>query len=83
MGLKLYVDADPDVRFIRRLQRDLAERGRTVESVVAQYLRTVRPMHQSYVEPTRKNADLVVDTSSGSHSGLMEGVDRVLASRCA
>ncbi len=83
MGLKLYVDADPDLRFIRRLQRDLAERGRTVESVVAQYLQTVRPMHQSYVEPTRKNADLVVDTSCGSHPGLTEGVDRVLASRCA
>ena len=81
MGLKIYVDANPDLRFIRRLQRDLVERGRTVESVVAQYLQTVRPMHYRYVEPTRMNADLVVDTSSGSHTGLIEAVDRALAAR--
>lgn len=81
MGLKIYVDANPDLRFIRRLQRDLVERGRTAESVVAQYLQTVRPMHHRYVEPTRMNADLVVDTSSGSHTGLIEAVDRALASR--
>ena len=81
MGLKIYVDASPDLRFIRRLQRDLVERGRTVESVVTQYLQTVRPMHQRYVEPTRMNADLVVDTCSGSHTGLIEAADRALASR--
>jgi uridine kinase len=81
MGLKVYVDADPDLRFIRRLQRDLAERGRTVESVITQYLQTVRPMHQRYIEGTRENADLVVDTSSGSLPGLIEAVDRALASR--
>ena len=81
MGLKIYVDADADLRFIRRLKRDLAERGRTAESVVAQYLQTARPMHQQHVEPTRMNADVVVDTSSGSHRGLIEAVDRALASR--
>jgi uridine kinase len=84
MSLRIYVDANPDLRFIRRLQRDLVERGRTVESVVAQYLQTVRPMHYRHVEPTRINADLVVDTSSGapaSHAGLIEAMDRVLASR--
>jgi uridine kinase len=63
MDLKVYVEADADIRFIRRLRRDILERGRTVESVVAQYLRTVRPMHQLYVEPTRAYADLVVDNT--------------------
>jgi uridine kinase len=84
MSLKIYVDANPDLRFIRRLQRDLVERGRTVESVVEQYLQTVRPMHHRYVERTRMHADVVVDTSSGSsesHADLIEAVDRALASR--
>jgi uridine kinase len=81
MGLKLYVNADPDLRFIRRLQRDLAERGRTVESVITQYLQTVRPMHRRYIEATKENADLVVDTSLGSHPGLIEAVDGALAFR--
>jgi uridine kinase len=63
MGLKVYVEADADIRFIRRLRRDILERGRTVESVVEQYLTTVRPMHQLYVEPTRAHADLVVDNT--------------------
>jgi uridine kinase len=79
MSLKIYVDADPDLRFIRRLQRDLLERGRTPESVITQYLQTVRPMHRMYIEATKRNADLVVDTSSGSVSGLVEVVDQALA----
>jgi uridine kinase len=83
MGLKIYVDADADLRLIRRLQRDLRERGRTPECVIVQYLQTVRPMHRKYVEPTKSNADLVVDTSSGSYPGLIEAVDGALASRRA
>src|SRR5262245_44767392 len=60
LDLKVYVDADPDVRFIRRLQRDVAERGRTPASVIDQYLTTVRPMHLQFVEPSKRYADVIV-----------------------
>lgn len=58
--VKLFVDTDADVRFIRRLQRDLAERGRTTESVIRQYLTTVRPMHLEFVEPSKRYADVII-----------------------
>ena len=58
--IKIFVDTDPDIRFIRRLRRDLAERGRTLDSVVGQYLGTVRPMHLDFVEPSKRWADLVI-----------------------
>jgi uridine kinase len=58
--IKLYVDTDADVRLIRRLQRDIEERGRTVQSVIGQYLSTVRPMHLEFVEPSKRYADLIV-----------------------
>lgn len=58
--VKVYVDTDADLRFIRRLMRDVAERGRTVESVVMQYLKTVRPMHLAFVEPAKRYADVIV-----------------------
>ncbi|MGD2207477.1 MAG: uridine kinase [Anaerolineae bacterium] len=60
MDVKIYVDTDVDIRFIRRLQRDIAERGRTVESVIHQYLATVRPMHQEFVEPSKRCADVII-----------------------
>ena len=60
LDIKLYVDTDADVRFIRRLLRDTRERGRTVESVVAQYMDVVRPMHLQFVEPTKRYADLII-----------------------
>ena len=60
MDVKIYVDTDPDIRFIRRLQRDIAERGRTMESVIHQYLATVRPMHQEFVEPSKRYADVII-----------------------
>jgi uridine kinase len=60
MDIKLFVDTEGDLRFIRRLQRDIAERGRTVESVIEQYLRTVRPMHLEFVEPTKRYADIII-----------------------
>lgn len=60
MQIKLFVDADADLRFIRRLQRDVQERGRSVESVINQYLTTVRPMHLEFVEPSKRYADLII-----------------------
>jgi uridine kinase len=60
MDIKLFVDTEGDLRFIRRLQRDMRERGRTVESVIEQYLRTVRPMHLEFVEPTKRYADIII-----------------------
>ena len=60
MSLKIYVDTASDVRFIRRLQRDISERGRSTESVVNQYLETVRPMHKQFIEPTKRNADVIL-----------------------
>jgi len=58
--LKLFVDTDADLRFIRRLQRDIQERGRTTESVILQYQATVRPMHLEFVEPSKRYADLII-----------------------
>jgi len=58
--IKIFVDTDSDIRFIRRLQRDIAERGRTMDSVVNQYLETVRPMHLEFVEPSKRYADLII-----------------------
>lgn len=60
MDIRIYVDTDGDVRFIRRLVRDIRERGRSVESVVSQYCDTVRPMHLDFVEPSKRYADLIV-----------------------
>lgn len=58
--IKVFVDTPDDIRFIRRLERDITERGRTLESVISQYLNTVRPMHQQFVEPSKIHADLIV-----------------------
>ncbi|MEJ5198446.1 MAG: uridine kinase [Anaerolineae bacterium] len=60
MDVKIFVDTDADLRFIRRLQRDMEERGRTPESVINQYLRTVRPMHLEFVEPSKRYADVII-----------------------
>jgi uridine kinase len=64
--IKVFVDTDPDIRFIRRLERDIAERGRTRESVVAQYMQTVRPMHLEFVEPSKRYANVIVP--EGGHN---------------
>ncbi len=58
--VKIFVDTDPDIRFIRRLQRDILERGRSTESVIQQYLTTVRPMHLEFVEPSKRYADVII-----------------------
>lgn len=60
IDIKIFVDTDDDIRLIRRIQRDTAERGRTVQSVVSQYLRTVQPMHIQYVVPSKRNANIIV-----------------------
>ena len=60
MDIKIYVETDPDIRFIRRLQRDLNERGRSVQSVIEQYVSTVRPMHLRFVEPSKRYADIII-----------------------
>ncbi len=60
MDLRVFVETDADVRFIRRLKRDLEERGRSLDSVVAQYLKTVRPMYLEFVEPTKRYADVII-----------------------
>ncbi len=60
MDIKIFVDTDADVRLIRRIRRDVAKRGRSLQSVLTQYLETVKPMHEQFVEPSKKNADMVV-----------------------
>ena len=68
MDVKVFVDADDDTRFIRRLQRDISERGRTVQSVIDQYLGTVKPMHLEFVEPSKRYADIIVP--QGGHNDV-------------
>ncbi len=60
LDVRVFVDTPDDVRFIRRLQRDISERGRTVDSVIGQYYRTVRPMHHEFVEPSKRHADIII-----------------------
>ena len=83
LGLKIFVDADADVRLMRRLLRDVQERGRTLESTVAQYRDSIRPMHRRYVEPTRAYADLVVDTTETALEEWLAPIERLLARRRA
>ena len=70
LDLKIYVDTPDDIRFIRRLQRDINERGRTVDSVIKQYLEVVRPGHSSFIEPTKEYADLIIPEGGHNQSAL-------------
>ncbi len=83
MDIKVFVDADADTRFIRRLRRDVAERGRTMESVIEQYLTTVKPMHLEFVEPSKRYADIIIPV--GGHNpvaiDMMLSMIRSLAAR--
>jgi uridine kinase len=83
MDVKIFVDADDDTRFIRRLRRDITERGRTMDSVIEQYQTTVKPMHLEFVEPTKRYADLIVP--QGGYNtvaiGILQSLIRGLASR--
>ncbi len=79
--IKLFVDADADVRFIRRLSRDVNERGRNMQSVINQYLTTVKPMHEQFVEPSKSKADLIIP--QGGHneiaiSMIIDGIKKKL-----
>mgnify|MGYP000814914011 CR=1 FL=1 len=60
LDIKIFVDTDADVRILRRALRDVRDRGRTLESVITQYLTTVKPMHEAFVEPSKRNADIIV-----------------------
>jgi uridine kinase len=79
IDVKIFVDTDPDLRFIRRLQRDMAERGRTMDSVIHQYLDTVRPMHLEFVEPSKRYADLIIPEGGFNTVALDLVAARVLA----
>ena len=70
MNIKVYVDTDADERFIRRLKRDLIERGRSIDSVIDQYLESVRPMHLQFIEPTKRYADVIVPEGGANHVAI-------------
>jgi uridine kinase len=75
--VKIFVDTDPDVRLIRRLQRDITERNRTVESVIKQYQSTVRPMHLEFVEPSKRYADVIIPEGGFNTAALDMVVARI------
>lgn len=77
MDVKLYVDTDADLRLIRRLQRDTQDRGRAVESVIDQYLTTVRPMHLEFVEPSKRYADIIIPAGGFNETAIEMIVARI------
>jgi uridine kinase len=70
MDIKIFVDTDADIRFIRRMDRDIRERGRSAESVVRQYLETVRPMHMEFIEPSKRHADVIIPEGGSNEVGI-------------
>lgn len=77
MDLRIFVETDADIRFIRRLQRDMGERGRTLDSIVKQYMTTVRPMHMDFVEPSRRYAHVIVP-DGGKNRMAMQMISSML-----
>ena len=77
MDIKLFVDTDADVRILRRILRDVRDRGRSLESVIDQYLTTVKPMHEQFVEPSKRNADLIVPVGGYNRVALDMVLQRV------
>ncbi len=75
--LKIFVDTDGDLRLLRRLHRDVSERGRSFDSCINQYLDTVRPMHETFVEPTKKHADIIVPASQPNDKAIKMIVDMI------
>jgi uridine kinase len=71
IDLKLYVDTDDDLRLLRRIQRDVSQRGRSVDSILSQYEQTVRPMHIQFVEPSKRHADIIVPAANGIQEGAL------------
>jgi uridine kinase len=70
MDIKLFVDTDADLRIIRRLQRDIKDRGRTLDSVIDQYVNVVRPMHNQFIEPTKRYADIIIPEGGHNHVAI-------------
>ncbi|WP_186576490.1 uridine kinase [Aquibacillus kalidii] len=70
MDIKVYVDTDADIRIIRRLLRDIKERGRTIDSVIEQYTNVVRPMHLQFIEPTKRYADIIIPEGGKNHVAI-------------
>ena len=79
MDIKIFVDADADVRILRRITRDVQDRGRSLESIIDQYLHTVKPMHEQFVEPSKKNADIIMPQGGLNKVALEMVVERVRA----
>lgn len=79
MDIKIYVDTDADVRILRRIVRDVRDRGRSLDSVVNQYLTTVKPMHEQFVEPSKRNADIIIPEGGYNQVALEMVVERVRA----
>jgi uridine kinase len=79
IDMRIYVDTDADIRFIRRLHRDMAERGRTLDSIIDQYMSTVRPMHLEFVEPSKRYADIIVPEGGNNRVAMEMIVSRILA----
>lgn len=79
LDIKLFVDADADVRILRRVLRDVKERGRSLDSIVTQYLTTVKPMHERFVEPSKKNADVIIPEGGFNKVALRIIEERVRA----
>jgi uridine kinase len=77
MDIKIFVDTDADVRFIRRLRRDMEERGRSLDSVIAQYMETVRPMHLKFVEPSKRYADIIIPHGGQNRVAMAMVVSRL------
>jgi uridine kinase len=77
LDIKVYVDTDADVRIIRRILRDVKERGRTLESVIEQYLGTVKVMHEEFVEPSKRNADIIIPEGGYNEVGLSMLRDKI------
>ncbi|MDT3427270.1 uridine kinase [Paenibacillus forsythiae] len=70
LDIKVFVDTDPDVRILRRVLRDIEERGRTIQSIHQQYLTTVKPMHEAFIEPSKKYADLIIPEGGQNEVGI-------------
>ncbi|MNB91495.1 Uridine kinase [compost metagenome] len=70
LNIKVFVDTDPDVRIMRRVLRDIEERGRTIRSIHTQYLTTVKPMHEAFIEPSKKYADLIIPEGGENKVGI-------------
>lgn len=77
MDIKVFVDTDADVRILRRIVRDVKERGRSLESVIEQYLTTVKPMHEQFVEPSKRKADIIVPEGGENNVALEMLIERV------